>query len=168
MSEREQVLSALARKIHGETAGRIIDRLIKVGEATDEQLSQALGIEIGVIRRTLNALYESRLVKYRRVRDVDQGWYLYYWRLTDDFPTRVLEERRRKSLEILKRRLEYEESNTFFYCPECGSRYSFDEVADYMFRCPNCGSDLEALDNGVAVEKLKKAIRILEELRFEQ
>ncbi|MEM3944766.1 MAG: hypothetical protein QXJ59_11850, partial [Thermofilaceae archaeon] len=109
MSEREQVLSTLARKIHGEIAGRIIDRLIKVGEATDEQLSQALGIEIGVIRRTLNALYESRLVKYRRVRDVDQGWYLYYWRLTDDFPTRVLEERRRKALEILKRRLEYEE-----------------------------------------------------------
>jgi len=168
VSEREQVLSTLARKIHGEIAGRIIDRLIKVGEATDEQLSQALGIEIGVIRRTLNALYESRLVKYRRVRDVDQGWYLYYWRLTDDFPTRVLEERRRKALEILRRRLEYEEGNSFFYCPSCRFKYSFDEVVDYMFRCPNCGSDLEALDNGVAVEKLKRAIRILEELKFEQ
>lgn len=167
MSGNEQVLSILARKIHGEIAGRIIDRLIKVGEATDEQLSQALGIEISTIRRTLNALYESRLVKYRRVRDVDQGWYLYYWRLTDDFPSRVLEERRRRALEILRKRLEYEESNTFFYCPVCRFKYSFDEVVDYMFRCPNCSADLEAIDNGVIVEKLKRAIKILEETKFE-
>lgn len=167
MSEHEQVLSILARKIHGEVAGKILDRLIKVGEATDEQLSQALGIEIGIVRRTLNALYESRLVKYRRVRDIEQGWYLYYWRLTDDFPSRVLEERRRKALEILKRRLEYEEGKNFFYCSECRYRYSFDEVADYMFRCPNCGADLDALDNGMTVEKLRKAISTLEELKFE-
>lgn len=167
MSGSEQVLSLLARKIHGEIAGRIIDRLVKVGEATDEQLSQALGIEISTIRRTLNALYESRLVKYRRVRDVEQGWYLYYWRLTDDFPSRVLEERRRRTLEILKKRLEYEEGNSFFFCPVCHFKYSFDEVADYMFRCPNCNADLEAIDNGVVVEKLKRAIKILEETKFE-
>ncbi|MCS7104538.1 MAG: hypothetical protein NZ954_03110 [Thermofilaceae archaeon] len=167
MSEKDQALSVLARKIHGEVAGRIIDRLIKVGEATDEQLSQALGIEIGTIRRVLNGLYESRLVKYRRVRDVDQGWYLYYWRLTDDYPTKVLEERRRRVLDILRRRLDFEQGNSFFYCPECRRRFSFEEVADYMFRCPMCGVDLEALDNSQALEKLKRAIQILEDLRFE-
>lgn len=167
MSEKDQVLSILARKVHGEVAGRIIDRLIKVGEATDEQLSQALGIEIGTIRRVLNELYESRLVKYRRVRDEDQGWYLYYWRLTDEYPTRVLEERRKRALEILKRRLEFEKGSTFFYCPMCGTRYSFDEVVDYVFRCPSCGSELEAVDNSVIVEKLEKAIKILENVKFE-
>jgi transcription initiation factor TFIIE subunit alpha len=167
VSEKDQVLATLARKIHGEVAGRIIERLIKVGEATDEQLSQALGIEIGTIRRVLNELYESRLVKYRRVRDEEQGWYLYYWRLTDEYPTRVLEERRRKAVEVLKRRLEFEKSNSFFYCLSCGTRFSFDEVADNMFRCPYCGTDLEALDGSLVTEKLEKAIKLLESIKFE-
>ena len=167
MSEKDQVLAILARKIHGDVAGRIIERLIKVGEATDEQLSQALGIEIGTIRRVLNELYESRLVKYRRVRDEEQGWYLYYWRLTDEYPTRVLEERRRKAVEVLKRRLEFEKSNSFFFCPSCGTRFSFDEVADNMFRCPYCGTDLEALDGSLVTEKLERAIKLLESIRFE-
>jgi len=167
VSEKDQVLAILARKIHGDVAGRTIERLIKVGEATDEQLSQALGIEIGTIRRVLNELYESRLVKYRRVRDEEQGWYLYYWRLTDEYPTRVLEERRRRALEVLKRRLEFEKNNSFFYCSSCGTRFSFDEVADNMFRCLYCGSDLEALDGSLITEKLEKAIKLLENIKFE-
>lgn len=167
MSEKDRVLSILARKMHGEIAGRIIDRLIKVGEATDEQLSQALGVEIGTIRRTLNELYESRLVKYRRVRDEEQGWYFYYWRLTDEYPVAILEERRKRALEVLKRRLEYERSSTFFYCPFCEVRYSFDEIVNYMFRCPSCGADLEAIDNEAIINKLEKAIKILENTKFE-
>lgn len=167
MSERDQVLLILAKKIHGDIAGRIAERLSRVGEATDEQLSQALGIEIGTIRRLLNELYESRLVRYRRVRDVDQGWYLYYWRLTDDDPFRVVEERKKKVLENLKLKLEHEEGGSHFICPQCKMRYSFDDVADYMFRCPECGSDLEAADNSLIINKLKMVIRRLEELKLE-
>jgi len=167
VSERSQVLAALASKIHGEVAGRVMERLLRVGEATDEQLSQALGVDVNSMRRLLNELYESRLVRYRRVRDVEQGWYLYYWRVTDEDPARILEERRRRTVEVLKRRLEYEENNTFFRCPECGRKYTFDEIADYMFRCPECGAILDAVDNSTAVEKLREAIRKLEELKFE-
>ncbi len=167
MGSSERVLAVLAKKIHGEVAERVVDRLAKVGEATDEQLSQALGIEIATIRRTLNALYESRLAKYRRVRDEERGWYLYYWRLTDEFPSRVLEERKRKALDILRKRLEYEQGSSFFYCPRCRVRYSFDDVVEFMFRCPGCGTDLEAIDNGVVVEKLRQAIELLEKLKFD-
>jgi len=167
MSERSQVLILLASKIHGELAGKVMERLLKVGEATDEQLSQALGVDVNSIRRLLNELYESRLVRYRRVRDVEQGWYLYYWRITDEEPSRILEERRKRALEVLRRRLEYEESSSFFQCPECGRKYTFDEIADYMFRCPECGAILDAVDNSMTVEKLKEAIRKLRDLEFE-
>ncbi|MEM3137236.1 MAG: hypothetical protein QW760_01820 [Thermofilaceae archaeon] len=166
MSERDQVLLILARKIHGDIAGRIAERLSRVGEATDEQLSQALGIEIGLIRRLLNELYESRLVRYRRVRDVDQGWYLYYWRLTDEDPFRVVEERKKRVLENLKLKLEHEESGSYFICQRCNARYSFDDIVDYMFRCPECGSDLEAIDNSLVVNKLRIIICKLEGLKL--
>lgn len=167
MSERDRVLSTLAKKIHGKIAGRIVDRLVKVGEANDEQLSQALGVQIEVIRKVLNELYESRIVRYRRVRDEDQGWYMYYWRLTEEYPSRILEERKRKVLDLLKRRLEIEEGDSFFHCPTCSAKYPFSEVADFMYRCPVCNAELEVLDNSVVVEKLKRAIQLLERVKFE-
>jgi len=154
----------LAKKIHGDLAGWIVEELASSIEATDEQLAQKLGVDVNVIRRMLNELYESRLVMYRRVRDVEQGWYLYYWRLTDDDPIRILKERLRKTLSILERRLTHEDNSNFFICPRCGGKFTFEEIADYMFHCPRCDGILEAVDNTKAKEKLRVMIEELKNI----
>jgi len=163
----EELLRQLAECIHGEIAGKVIELLVKAGEATDEEIAEKLGIGVNDVRRILNALFESNLVKYRRIRDEKLGWFTYFWRITDDSVESVLKYRVSKTIEKLRARLEYERSSTFYVCPKCGRRYTFDEAADSMFTCLKCEVVLEPFDNARIVRKLEEAIELLEEVRGE-
>lgn len=169
MRKRQYLLVTLARRIYGDLAARIMEELLNSTEITDEQLAQKLGVEVNTARRVLNELYESRLVMYRRVRDVEQGWYLYYWRATDEDPVKLVRERLRKTISVLEAKLRNESNTDVFQCMHCGSRFTFDEVADYMFHCPRCGEILEVVDNKSsrarlenAIERLRRLVRELE------
>ncbi|OYT30370.1 MAG: hypothetical protein B6U95_00980 [Thermofilum sp. ex4484_82] len=65
----EELLKQLAENIYGPVAGKIIELLIKKGEATDEEIAKYTDIGINDARRLLNFLFEANLVKYRRIRD---------------------------------------------------------------------------------------------------
>ncbi len=166
MSLSLEVLPELAGRMLGPHAKAIMDYLLSVEEATDEQISRALKIPVNEVRRVLNYLFENRLVKYRRTRDEKIGWYIYYWRVTDEPPLTILEDRRRKALRILEERLAREKGNSYYYCPSCGRKYTFDEAVESMFRCVSCGEVLEAYDNSIVVARLEEAIRKLKSIRF--
>ncbi len=162
MSLNVQVLAELSEKILGKRARRVMEFLIERGEATDEQVAKRFGIDVSEARRILNDLFEQRLLRYRRARDEKIGWYIYFWRVTDENPAVILEARRKKALAILKQRLEYERNNTFYICPKCGRKYTFDEAVDNSFRCVECGELLEPLDNFKIIKVLEDAISKLE------
>ncbi len=157
----EEALVILARKIHGELAGRIAEILMKKGEVTDDDLAKILKVDINKVRRLLNLMFESRLVKYRRARDEKIGWYKYFWRLTDEPAHRVLEDRKRMALKILEARLRLEEENEYFYCPKCGRKYTLDDADSYGYICPYCEEVLEPYDNEKDKLVLRKAIEKL-------
>jgi len=163
----EELLKRLAECIHGEIAGKVIELLVKAGEATDEEIAEKLGIGVNDARRILNALFESNLVKYRRIRDEKLGWFTYFWRITDDSVEGVIKYRISKAIERLRTRLEYEKSSMFYICPKCGKRYTFDEAADSMFMCLECEIVLEPFDNSKIVAKLEKSIELLEKIKEE-
>jgi len=166
MSESLQVLAILAGKVLGPHARKIMEIIIRDGEVTDEKLSNEIGISINEVRVILNELFENRLVKYRRIRDEKIGWYTYFWRATDEDPVILLEDRRKKTLEILKIRLEYERTGPSYYCPQCKRKYSFDQAAELMFKCIDCGTILEYLDSSDKIVKLENIIKKLEKLKF--
>ncbi len=64
----------------GEEGLMIIKALIG-REATDEELSEELGIKLNVTRKILYKLYDYRLASYVRTKDKDIGWYIYTWKL---------------------------------------------------------------------------------------
>jgi len=163
MSLNVQVLAMLSEKIFGRKARMIMEYLIEKGEATDEQVAKHFNIDVNEARRILNDLFEERLLRYRRARDEKIGWYIYFWRVTEENPVVILEARRRRALSILRQRLEYEKNNTFYICPKCERKYTFDEAIDNSFRCIECGSLLEPLDNSKIIKTLEEAIRKLEE-----
>jgi len=165
MAINEELLKQLAENIYGEAAGKTIELLIKKGEATDEEVAKYVGISVNDARRLLNFLFESNLVKYRRIRDEKIGWFTYFWRITDDPVDKIVGHRISKVIEKLKRRLEYETSSTFYICPRCHRRYTFEEATESMFSCIECEQVLESFDNTHIVEKLEKEIKRLEEIK---
>ncbi len=159
----DEAIIVLARKIHGEKAERIMRLLTEKIEMPDEDIARELKLDPAEVRRILNELFESRLVKYRRARDEVIGWYKYYWRVTDEPVARILEDRKRLTLNLLEKVLEYERSDEFFVCPKCGKRFSSIEADENGYMCDECGEVLEPYDNTEIIRKLEQAIRKLRE-----
>ncbi len=163
VSSDEEAIVILAKKIHGQLAGKIAEILRKRGEVTDDELAEQLGVNINTVRKILNQMFESRLVKYRRARDEKIGWYKYFWRLTDEPAHQLLEDRKRKTIRILERRLRQEEATEYFYCPKCGRKYTLDEADMYGYMCPHCEEVLEPYDNEKDILILRKTIERLQQ-----
>ena len=72
------------------------------------------------------------------------------------------------TLNKLRERLRYEETNTFYICPNCGIRFTFDEALENGFRCPRCGTSLEYFDNSKIVEFLRRKIAELEKIVYSE
>jgi len=164
----EEVLITLARKIHGEDAARVLRILIDKAELSDEELAAELGMDVARVRRILNELYESRFVRYRRARDESIGWYHYYWRVTDEPPERIVEDRKRLVTQLLEKIFLEETRDEYYICPVCGSKYTSVEADELGYLCVKCGEVLEPYDNTARVEKLKKTLEFLKNTTAKQ
>ncbi|NAZ25559.1 MAG: hypothetical protein GU357_07370 [Thermofilum sp.] len=160
MSQNE-VLAELAEKIFGEKAKKIMILLSNHVEISDDEIAKELDMDQAELRKILNDLFEARLVKYRRARDENIGWYKYYWRVTDEPLEVLLNDRKRLTLTILEKLLSLEEQAEIYVCPSCGARYSVVEAEDYGYTCPNCGEVLEPYDNSKRIRKIREAIQAL-------
>ncbi len=131
---------------------------------SDEDLEPLTGYKQGEIRKILRLLYDLRLATYRRGRHPKTGSTRYYWVVDREALNTSIVRRKKAVLEKLKTRLEHERSNTFYVCPQDGSRYTFDEAFDYEFVCPRCGFMLEEdKSSAYYVRALEREIARLEE-----
>jgi len=147
----------------GEEAVTVVKALAKLKEATDESIAAESGIRVNNVRKTLYSLYGHALVTCTRVRDDKTGWYIFYWRLQPDQLDAFIRSRKKRTLEKLKSRLEYEQSHSFFVCKSCaGVRVTFEDAMESAFRCTNCGKQLLGTDNTQYVKILTKTISNLE------
>jgi transcription initiation factor TFIIE subunit alpha len=146
----------------GEDGIRIIKTLIG-REATDEEISEELHIKLNVARKILYKLYDYRLASYVRTKDKDIGWYIYTWKLNLPRVNDVIVERKKKFLEDLTSRLEYETNTVFFSCVNDRFRIPYDIASERSFRCPQCEGGLEFSNNQAVVERLESEIQRLQD-----
>ncbi|ABL78112.1 TFIIB-type zinc ribbon-containing protein [Thermofilum pendens] len=156
-----EALAEIAGKMFGDNAKKVMMVLASNVEVSDEDLAKDLKMDPPELRKLLNDLFEARLVKYRRARDENIGWYKYYWRITDEPIQQILSDRKRLTLSILEKVLSLEENSETYVCPKCGTRYTVDEAENNNYTCEVCGEVLEPFDNTHRVEKLKRAIELL-------
>ncbi len=151
-------------QIVGEEGLGMIEKM-PPGEVTDEQIAQETEIMLNVVRRTLFVMNENKLAICRRERDSSSGWLTYLWQLDlSDVESQLNRELKRltRNLQI---RLDFEEDNVFYKCPEGCVRMKFNDATSCEFLCQECGEDLVFDDNEKMVNKLK--IR-LNELKMSQ
>jgi len=157
---KDESVKRFFEEILGEEGIRVVNALVG-REATDEELAEELGIKLNIVRKTLYKLYDYRLASYVRTKDKEVGWYIYTWRLELSKIKDVIIERKRKVLEDLKNKLEYETSTVFFECVNDHFRIPYDIASERGFRCPHCEGALEYSNNQKVVERLQSEIEKL-------
>lgn len=158
-------LMKVANVLGGEEATRIVEVLSQVDEITDEEIVEKTDIKLNTVRRILYKLYDHSIVALRRTRDKDTGWFIFHWRLQPDQIDGFLTNQKRRILEKLETRLNYEKNHDFYYCYTAGCRrLPFEEATEYVFRCPECDKPLMHFENRRIVEFLSKKV---EQLRSE-
>jgi transcription initiation factor TFIIE subunit alpha len=132
------------------------------GEVTDEQIAQATGILLNIVRRTLFILNENKLAVCRRERDSSSGWLTYLWTLDmSDIEPQLVKEKKRL-VKNLRSRLSFEENNVFYTCPEGCTRMNFNEATECEFLCPLCGEDMMFEDNQPFTGRIHKRLELFE------
>ena len=171
LSEEEysKYLERLADTLLGPPSGIVIRALAERREATVEWLMKRTGLRQNVIRKVLHELFQIGITDYRREKEAETNWFMYYWRVKHESIAEVMLRRRDKMLKLLKLRLDYEKNNMFFVCPDHPEyRLTFDEAYDYSFKCPECGKVLEQEDNKYLIEYLEYLITRLKEIKPER
>jgi transcription initiation factor TFIIE subunit alpha len=167
LSVLDEELIKIANLFGGEEAVTVVKSLKKLGEATDEMITNDCKgekeVRLNSVRKILYKLYDHGLVSCTRVRDEKTGWFIFYWRLQPDQLDAFIRSRKRRILDKLKVRLEFEKGHTFFTCktdPEI--RMAFEEAMETSFKCGKCGNQLENSDNSGMIGVLQTKIDQIE------
>jgi transcription initiation factor TFIIE subunit alpha len=155
----EKTLIRLAGALGDEDAVKVINVLRGTGEITDDEIANKTGIRLNSVRKILYKLYDHSLVALRRSRDESTGWFIFHWRLQPDQLEGFILSQKRRVLEKLQTRLDYEKTHDFYYCstPKC-ERVPFEEAVELVFKCPTCGRPMMHFDNGSIVSALEQKV----------
>src|SRR3972149_7499221 len=139
----DATLMRVATALGEEDAVKLIENLKGTEETTDDEIASKTGIRLNSIRKILYRLYYHSLVSLRRSRDENTGWFIFHWRLQPDQLEGFILNQKRRVLEKLKTRLDYEKKHDFYYCgtPKC-ERVPFENAVEMVFKCPTCGKPM--------------------------
>ncbi len=158
----DPVLREIIVGIVGERGYEIAKEFMKK-EITDEKAAKKLDIHVNHVRKVLYALYENRVAGYRRAREEESGWYVYYWRIDPERALEYFNNNKHLLLQKLEERLEAERGANFFSCGDGGHKLSFESAAENDFKCPRCGGRMEPYDNVGVVKALEHKVELLRE-----
>ena len=168
--DNEDSFVKISNLIGGEEYQRVAKALLSTQDATDEEIASATGMRINIIRKVLYDMFGKALITGIRVKDEKKGWFVYRWRAKNDQVDNFIDNQKKKILERLQKRLEYEESSEFYHCgnDQC-QRIKFDIAIESFFKCPTCKANLSMVDNNEIKEALRYKIdQIISEISSEK
>ena len=155
----DATLMRVATALGEEDAVKLIENLKNTEETTDDEIASKTGIRLNSVRKILYKLYDHSLVSLRRTRDPKTGWFIFHWRLQPDQLEGFILSQKRRVLEKLNVRLEYEKNHDFYSCDTAGcKRVPFEEAVELVFHCSTCGKPLAHSENRIIVEKLSTKV----------
>ena len=152
----------IAALIGGEEYLKVARALLHSEDATDEEIAGATGLRINIIRKVLYDMFGKALITGIRVKDEKKGWFVYRWRAKRDQVDNFIDNQKKKILDRLQKRLEYEESSEFYHCGnnDC-SHVKFDFAVEQFFKCSTCKEPLNMIDNNQVKEAFGKRLNKL-------
>jgi transcription initiation factor TFIIE subunit alpha len=160
------LLTDVLHQIAGDS-GLAVLKSLHNRELTDEDLAKRTGLSINLVRRILYDLYENQVVSYRRERDEESGWYIYFWRFNPERAIDFIRHNRQELLRKLEEKLEQERSTIYFSCGDECQKVPFPLAAENDFKCPACGGELKPYDNSSYIAALERRVQQLREQLLE-
>lgn len=159
----QELFRLVVEEIAGKEGVDVSTVLVNADETTDEEIATKTDLKLNIVRRILYKLHDNHLASYRRIRDANTGWFLYYWRIDPKKAQALVNRKKRMVLTLLEQKLEHESTNDLYACiNRDSSPVPFEEAMNLSFRCPICNGQLEYVDNEKAISFLRKRV---EELR---
>ena len=124
---------------------------------TDEE-SGTVRIALKEVRKSLYKLNERSLARYRRVRDKETGYFVYYWSPIWERIRDLIVSRRKQTIKRLKQRLDYEQRNLLYVCDEGHTPVTFSDAFELGFICTVCGQELAQKENAETISVLQTKI----------
>jgi len=163
MTNHHDDLARLASFFGGEEAISVVKALAQAGTTTDDVIATQANVRLNTARKVLYKLYDHALVTCQRSRDEKTGWFIYHWKLQPDQLDAFVRSRKKKALETLRTRLEFEKGHSFFMCKEClNVRVTFEDAMESAFRCSGCNGQMVSDDNRKTIQLLEDLSRKLE------
>ncbi|GBC71460.1 hypothetical protein HRbin02_01244 [Candidatus Calditenuaceae archaeon HR02] len=148
-------LLSVFRLIGGVEAEQLAKLLLARPGMREDELADALQMDVKRIRKLLHQLSEFSLVAYDIVVDKELNKRVFRWRLQQEQVQGVVKTQLKRIAERLQMLKRHYESNQLYWCGREGCRkYTFDEALDKFFKCPSCGGKLMVYDH----TKLLKAV----------
>ena len=147
----DDTLMKVAAALGEEDAVLLINHLKSADETTDDAIANTTGIRLNLVRKILYKLYDHSLVSLRRTRDPKTGWFIFHWKLQPSQLEGFILSQKRRVLEKLNVRLEYEKNHDFYYCgtPGC-KRIPFGDAVELVFQCPTCSKPMVQVEGSAA------------------
>ena len=159
-----RVTRSAVNKVMEEVFGQDILPVTKILHKNDEiseiKLAENLDVDVNEARRALYMLYNENLVRFKKKKDTDHGWYTYYWSFNEKSVSEMLEKTMSSRLNMLNRRL-LAEKQTHYY--GCCVRMTMENAMLYNFKCPECGDIMQPEDNRKRISTLKSSIKDVKE-----
>lgn len=176
-------LNDIIIKLTDETTVKVLNVLLDQKEIIDEEIVNILNEEIErayeplnedeeqliprialkEVRKSLYKLNERSLARYRRVRDKETGYFVYFWTPIWERIRDLIISRRKMSLKKLSQRLDYEQRNLLYVCDEGHTPVTFSDAFELGFICTTCEKELSQKDNAKTIRFLEQKIKILDE-----
>ena len=159
MSAFKEELSKAAKLFGGEDATNVVNGLLKLETATDDEIAKESEVSLNVVRKVLYKLYDHSLITCTRERNDQTGWYTFRWQIQPSQLDAFIRISKRRILGKLKNRLKFERDHNFFICKECPDmRVIFEDAIESAFRCNKCGSQFTSADNDNIINELSGII----------
>ncbi len=162
-------IDTLVSQLAGEDTVELVRFVISKGENVSEFLiAEHLEAPINAVRNALYRLQENNLVTFTRKKDKRKGWYIYYWTFNDSQAISTVQKMKDTRIENLRKRLEREDSSTFYTCGSRCLRVKFEHALENSFKCPECAKVLKEVDNSRIIKNIQKELVMLEEVSEEE
>lgn len=161
MLKSSAVVNALAEVV-GANSLDVVSELVQEESVDEFSLAERLGMDVKVVRKILYNLYDNSLVKFRRFKDQETGWYIYMWSFEKNKLTSLVQKVRREKTIKIKEQLDMEKDHQFFMCESGCTRVPFEKAMETGFVCPHCGSRMDFRDNSHIIKQLEKQLKEIE------
>ncbi len=152
------------REIIDEDIVNILNEGLDQNETETPEEDNIVRIALKEVRKSLYKLNERSLARYRRVRDKETGYFVYYWSPIWERIRDLIVSRRKLTIKKLKQRLDYEQRNLLYVCEEGHTPVTFSDAFEFGFLCTICGQELAQKENAETITALQSKISELEKI----